>query len=697
MNKRMVSIIQALADPDKKHTIRSLGEQYACSERTIRNDLNSISDLLRENGLTELSLKHGGVVVRADDFAQILPEVTGGDFYSYKLSVGERKKIASAMLVASSGFLTLGAIADTLFVSRATIIADLDDIKSYIKENGLKVISHPSKGLRVEGEEATKRRFLLRIILGDHRDTSAAQQKIIDNQVSVQSGDPSVVRRIINEQEHVHQSYLTDGAYQEILAYLRIMIRRVEQGEYIQKTENHSEQKYVMAQDILRLISQYCHIRVSEPEILYLSGLLSSCRYLKQQNYRPDSIRVQVITRQFTAAVSEELGVNLGDDYDFFESLSNHLESVLTEQMPKYPLNAVISEVLEEHPEVHAATLEAVPVLQQYMIRKLQEIEIGYICLHICAALEKKKNREVAFHVVLACHSGIGTSHLLLERLKRNFNFRIVDIVSAHEAERFDPAQADFIISTVPLENCRLDHVVVSPLLSDEDFIRVGSKVEALRHSKNLPSRVGDEALSAKGLMDAIGPILERFGGDRAQELTRQVRRKVREYFNQSAEAEAEIFAPSLHHLLTPRYIQLDLVCADWREAVRLSARPLLEDGYIEARYIDAMIENIEENGPYVVLCPGFAVPHEGMNQGSVKVGMNFIRLQAPVEFGEEEYDPVRYVCCLSPVDRKTHLKAFFHLVNLIQNDDFLAALDTAKTPVEAARLFEKYEYEIRE
>jgi mannitol/fructose-specific phosphotransferase system IIA component (Ntr-type) len=82
------------------------------------------------------------------------------------------------------------------------------------------------------------------------------------------------------------------------------------------------------------------------------------------------------------------------------------------------------------------------------------------------------------------------------------------------------------------------------------------------------------------------------------------------------------------------------------------------------------------------------------MDQGSIKVGMNFIRLKTPVDFGEEEYDPVKYVCCLSPVDRKTHLKAFFNLVNMIQNDDFLEALDRVATPREAAHLIEKYEYE---
>lgn len=80
-----------------------------------------------------------------------------------------------------------------------------------------------------------------------------------------------------------------------------------------------------------------------------------------------------------------------------------------------------------------------------------------------------------------------------------------------------------------------------------------------------------------------------------ASALYAQVRRVVRGYFEQSQEADEEIFAPCLHHLLPPGHIELDVHCTDWKDAVRKSAEKLLEAGYIEARYIDAMIENIKE------------------------------------------------------------------------------------------------------
>ena len=104
------------------------------------------------------------------------------------------------------------------------------------------------------------------------------------------------------------------------------------------------------------------------------------------------------------------------------------------------------------------------------------------------------------------------------------------------------------------------------------------------------------------------------------------------------------------------------------------------------------MIHNVEENGPYIVISRGFAVPHEGSDQGSLRTGMNLICLESPVEFGDEDTDPVEFVCCLSAKDHKTHLKAFFHLVNLLRQEEFKKELRDSRTPENAAAVIRRYE-----
>ena len=111
-----------------------------------------------------------------------------------------------------------------------------------------------------------------------------------------------------------------------------------------------------MAADILKYVEQYCQIIITEDEIFFLSELLSFGRYIKQKLSDKDSFRTQMVTRQFIEQLSEELGINLNRDYHFFESLSNHMESIFSTIPADYEKNPVIEKVLEEN----TAVMEAV-------------------------------------------------------------------------------------------------------------------------------------------------------------------------------------------------------------------------------------------------------------------------------------------------------------------------------------------------
>ena len=692
MNKRILAIIENLLNREDMPSIAALAEKYDVSQRTIRNDIKAINDVLSEHQLTVLEIRSGGMIQKAADFDEIRSYTGTDDYYSYKLSKEERKMIAAALLVNSVGYITLSAIADTLFVSRATVINDLDEIKQIIHDGHLEVISHPNKGLRVEGRESDKRWLLFQLsAFENNQNMNAAASKMI----SVQAGDRMTIQKIINEQEHIHKNFLTDDAFLKLRRYLGIMVSRNMQGEYIEPQPKTENSKYPIAQDIMRYISQYCQIKTTEDEVRYLSVFLKNSRYLRHKTSDNNAVKIQMITRQFIREISHELEINLNDDYDLFENLSNHLASMFASSSDRFPENSSVNEVLGEHPEIIEGVKNSIYILEQYQTRPVSDAELGYIAIHICAALERKKNREIAFHVIVACHAGMGTSQLLMERLKKHFNFQIVDIISSHEAASVEKDRADFIISTVPLENCKLDYVIVSPMLSDADYIRVGNKIDAVRNSRNLPSRMEIKEITAKGLLERIAPVVYEQVPDQAQELMKALRKEIRAYFNQNQEAEEDIFSPYLHHLLPESHIQTDVECNDWKDAVRKSAGVLLEKGYIEERYIDAMIQNIEENGPYIVVSPGFAIPHEGLEKGSIKVGMNLIRLKKPVPFGAEELDPVEFVCCLSAVDHKTHLKAFFNLVNMLGNEEFHRELHKAADTKEIAGIIERYEYSL--
>ena len=57
-----------------------------------------------------------------------------------------------------------------------------------------------------------------------------------------------------------------------------------------------------------------------------------------------------------------------------------------------------------------------------------------------------------------------------------------------------------------------------------------------------------------------------------------------------------------LKDLTDEKLIRLNIEAADWEEAIRKSAQPLIDEHKVKPSYVDDMITGVKENGPYIVL-----------------------------------------------------------------------------------------------
>ena len=696
MNKRALEIVEELGGSDELLTIAGLAEQHGVSQRTIRKDLDAIDDALRRNGQAGLRLERGGRIVCMDDPRFLLGEASAAAAAGeYRLSREERVALAACLIALANEGTTLGAIAETLLVSRTTVINDLDAIKACIADSGLMPVSKASKGLRAEGDERTRRLMLLRVATG----LPDAAFRVLMAQTSLLAGNVEVVEKILEEQQRAHGCILTDAGSRTIGTYLCICVARLQGGHVLGERDipagTAAESPLMpLSRDLMDLVERYFHVRPTPAETALLCDRLDHQQYTRRTVERDDAPKVQLMTRQLIARISDELGIDLGDDFTFFESLSNHLDSVLQPEPVEYPDTPLIREVIRDNQAIVQAVRACDDIVCSYVGRDLSDLELGYVALHVCAAIERKKRRQAPLHVVVVCNSGVGTSQLLRERLSGSFNFKIVRACTSREARDLAPADADLAISTVQLEGVAIEWMLVNPLLTDEDVRRISAKVNALRSARNLDVDAPrpDEGRNARDLLAQLAPVVYDLAPDRAPALMRAVRRVVSSYFGSRDAGEVRSGQPSVRDLLPPSHIRLDVACRDWREAVRESAQVLLKGGYVESRYVDAMIANIEENGPYVVLTPGFAIPHEGVGCGTNEVGLALVRLERPVAFGEPDFDPVEFVCCLSPVDHSSHMRALFNLVALMRDDAFKDELRRAWTSEQAAAIIERWE-----
>jgi mannitol/fructose-specific phosphotransferase system IIA component (Ntr-type) len=144
-----------------------------------------------------------------------------------------------------------------------------------------------------------------------------------------------------------------------------------------------------------------------------------------------------------------------------------------------------------------------------------------------------------------------------------------------------------------------------------------------------------------------------------------------------------------LSDYLHPECIRLQVEVEDWEEAVRTAGGLLLDAERCEPRYVEAMVDAVNEMGPYMVLAPGLALVHARPEDGVTEISISLITLTPPVEFGSERNDPVSLVIAFGAVDKEKHLDMLQQLALFLEKPDHRQILSDAVSVDEVMALME--------
>lgn len=696
MNRRKSEILLKLVESvNNEGNIVKLAEAYNVTEKTIRNDIKDINRFLNDHDLDEIKLLGNGNISLSGGQQEITSLLKKNTFYTYKLGKTERKLFISLLLIQSKGYVTISSIANRLYVSRATVLNDLKGVKTLFEENQLKITSHPNKGLLVEGNESGKRKFAFEIyLIYNHKSgktktsfnpfESFLLHSLEDNELT------KTIGKIVVEVESLHHIKLTEESFNNLVFYLFITVKRIQKGFLAGPVKVESELWLELSRNILKRISQYCGIAVNKEEEKLLSNFIINLNYLKKNNEDSKIVTLQMITRKFIENLSNDLNVDLNSDYTFFENLVNHLDAYIYRENSVQPIEELFT-TQGKPVEVYEAVNRNIHIIQDAIEKNINETELYYIVIHVCAAIERKKFKSTRISVLFVCNSGVGTSQFIAARLKNYFNLEVIDIVARHDLQNvleIHENYVDLVISTIPLDQqIPVDFVIVSPELQEKDILHIYEKVEQVKINQlNKIVKQTNRKKEPQKLIEKILQGTKKYIKDDSGQFADNITNIVYDFFKE------EVQYPYLYHLLQPEHIQLDVECSTYEEAIYQSAQKLLTDGYMEESYIQAMIRSVKEYGPYIVISEGFAAPHAGINDGSNRVGMNLIRLKDPIDFLGK---PVNFVCCLSVVDAKKHFNAFFHLVNMLADPEFKKQLNQAKTPNEVSLIIKNFELKL--
>ncbi|MGZ9414337.1 PTS sugar transporter subunit IIA [Mycoplasma sp. AC157] len=140
--------------------------------------------------------------------------------------------------------------------------------------------------------------------------------------------------------------------------------------------------------------------------------------------------------------------------------------------------------------------------------------------------------------------------------------------------------------------------------------------------------------------------------------------------------------------------INLNLSAKDWKEAVYLSIKPLIDKKMVEKKYYEAVIESTQKHGPYYIIADNLAMPHAQSDAGVNENSFSLVTLKEPVYF-ENDSRPVRVLIALAATSAEVHTsEALPQIVAVFEDENNLKAIMNAQTKEEVLEIISKTDFQ---
>jgi transcriptional antiterminator len=658
LDVKCIEILKLLLGSNKPLPAQVISQELSLTARMVQYRMHKIEIWLKPRGVS-LTIKPGyGFTInaseetKADIYRQLLVESEKPHSHSYQ----ERLRIILIGLLTRTDPITIKQLQSQLAVARTTIIKDLHKAQAWLKDYQIQLLKRQNYGCIVEGPEINLRKALsalviegvgeinLLMLIGNLKQIRL-QQIADDGQVQkeirlyLQSLNIEFYNDLLNLIQDISHERFTDRAHTHLVLQLAIMTQRITGGRVVEIPASdvdilRSKSHFHLAATIVEKLHKSSRIKISDPEIAYLTLLLIEAE-VKRPMVNEAIIRstsdaygqdVQVVVDTLLKQATLYLHPALWLDKDLKDSLISHIVRILH---PTHTNSQKSNPLLEDIKQIYPAIFKVAEVgldLVRASGWSANEDEVGFITMHFAAAMERLRlpSRRKK-KVIIICNAGIATSRLLESRILKEFpGIEIEGVLSYLEYKKeMLSREYDLVITTVPISNWEKPAIIISPFLDKNDVLRIRDALDTVE--------------SASGV-------------------------------DQNTDYLESLQYP-LSSLLTLDTIEMQVMVETWEEVVDHAGMLLLKISAIEPRYIEAMKSIRIQHGPYMVIMPGVALLHAYPEDGVKRLCMSLITLKKPVAFGHPEYDPVSLAIALGAVDNNSHIRALSELMKMLQDD----------------------------
>lgn len=678
ISQRRLVILEKIIYKNGLITLKELMADEAISERTLRNELQRLHEFLIKSGYKGLEKEYGGKIKLLDI------EKIKNDFLKKRaqieLSPTEREDYLICYCVFNKT-INLEELSDELDVSRTTIVNYFKNVKSFFYSYGIIFKNANKSGLTLESDEDSIRRVILKMYFKYYSGISTNNFLAKYLESNLKKLDIQGIEDFIKNISEKFNRVISDEAYKVIKVYLQILISRVMAGNILKKVGNENflrkTDEFLVVKDSVKIIEDYYGMELEENEILrVLDFILGSHTYNFETSYFENWIEIELLVKKIISNFSRIYKYDLSGDKVLLEGLINHIKPTIYRLKNNIELqNSIYKDVIKNYYDILDVLRLAIYPLEEFLKLEVSDDELAFLTLHFKVALENKMKREIK-NILVVCTYGYGSSKLLAQQLRENFNVNIIDIIPFNKLSvALDDNDIDLIISTIEIgEEVGIKSIKVNAILTDNDILNLINQ-GVPKHKKRF---VLSEIISGIEKHCTVNDL-------------NGLKKELLEIFKHRIIEDEKSKIITIKDL-TMDGISLGVKCKNWEEAIKISGELLEKQGFVQREYTNEMIETINKYGSYIVLGDKVAIPHAKALKTDVKTGFGIVVLEKPIAFPNNKF--VDILIPFSSKDGIEHLEFLKDVNYLVNEESFLEMLRTAKGKENVIEYIEFYERE---
>jgi transcriptional antiterminator/mannitol/fructose-specific phosphotransferase system IIA component (Ntr-type) len=644
----------------RNNTMQQIMDATQLSKRQISYDLDKVNLWLKEKGLPSIQYKGARHITVPEDVIAYFQEQTAiPNERDFVLSEEERLAVIYLYLFIRNESISSFHLTQLLQVSKNTVISDLKKANERGRSFLVEIRYSRQKGYHLEGSEFDKRAVVMDYI--SRLINVPYFEKLAEYLLKEKKGDIHY-RDTLSALKEIEKQFslnFVEERLHQFAFYLIFYYYRQKEEKFIQF---HADEIAVLYNDPMgkaaAALSQILHLNHEDSELCYLTIQLLGLSFGQSFFKTHEQDLLYKLCEQLVFDFEAKACIVFEKKDEVVKTLYQHWKPAYFRMKYRIPItNPLLEQIKSEHMDLYTLVVEILQPIGSLLRITIPEEEIGFITIHFGALLEKPKQEMPEKKKAIAvCPSGISSSLMVKHQLESLFSeINVEKTLSLREFQEGQYGDYDLVFSTVKLDT-RLPCFYVKPIMTP------GEKHNLVNEVYQLLFGISHQNISVKELMQTIAKFADIFDEDGLEQALGQLTINKRIRANSGKQFV-------LRDLLYEEMIQVLDELDDWKEAVKTAANPLVMKGIIETSYIEAMIENIETLGPYVVIGPEVAIPHARPERGVNRVGMSFLKLNKPVYFLNNKKYPVRFLFCIAAIDNTAHLRALSQLTTLLNEE----------------------------